>query len=43
LAVVVETYGEESLSRTLRRDLARLAALGLGSVDLACAERTEPQ
>jgi hypothetical protein len=35
--------GEESQSRALRRDLVRLAALGLGSVDLASAERTEPQ
>ena len=43
LAVVVEAWGEGSASRILRRDLARLAWLGLGSFDLASAERTEPQ
>ena len=43
LAVVVEAWAEGSASRILRRDLARLAWLGLGSFDLASAERTEPQ
>jgi len=43
LAVVVEAWAEGSASRILRRGLARLARLGLGSFDLAFAERTEPQ
>ena len=42
LSVVVEAWQEERRSRSLRRDLARLAVLGLGSVDFASAERTEP-
>ena len=41
LAVIVEAYAEE-VSRSLRRDLGRLALLGLGLVDPASAERTEP-